>query len=656
MASSAAGAVSNIRAMFEAKKEHSSSSPPSRGRSPSGNSDINSIRSISSRPVSKIRKSFVAVEKSGEMGGPIIGLRRISDVQDKVENERNSRPSITDNAVGESIADESKGPEKEKSFRDNMTKGDISTQNSERKESKVNGSRVVGEKSLGLKGKATAKKQVPPAIKTSVSKIQTSKVATSAVPLRKQPTTPKGGLERSRDVKKPAAISTKPVASGSRTVIDTKSRASVTDPNTPISATKPVTKWDALPTPVRTPRTSLVPSDLKENKFIKPKPRSPTRPVRLPAGAIASTTASAAKNVAEVRSSSGSTKPRTSTDGDFLARMMRPTAASASKTHEKLASKIITRNTIIPRPKRMSEAGKLSLPKPVTSKSDVATPSSNSKAEVKESDGAKLKADETQKLSTALDQVKSPKVENLNGDSGIAGSGLELSKNQVSIQSASEEGQNEEASIMEPDFNIEGFSKQDIENAKTFMEFKVDKQTDSHRESDDSEIQLNVSSSEHTRSPSNKNATEALLGEIENEQLESGNESEDKNKVHDILELTEDADDKEAGDDTTASEFISTEMNGNVNAEIPTQDHLSEQSQGEQIKGICASDNTKPITKEKSSKEILLPAMKSPKQDTKAPEAIPLPTTPNPPANKKSTITSEAELPAKIKEEEDETS
>ena len=67
------GGVRNIRAMFEAKTE--STSPPSRGRSPAGSEGV---RSSSSRPISKVRASFVAVEKSGQMG-PIIGLRKLSD-------------------------------------------------------------------------------------------------------------------------------------------------------------------------------------------------------------------------------------------------------------------------------------------------------------------------------------------------------------------------------------------------------------------------------------------------------------------------------------------------------------------------------------------------------------------------------------------------
>ena len=61
--------VRNIRAMFEAKTE--TTSPPSRGRSPAGSEGA---RSISSRPISRVRASFVAVERSGQ-----VGLRKMSD-------------------------------------------------------------------------------------------------------------------------------------------------------------------------------------------------------------------------------------------------------------------------------------------------------------------------------------------------------------------------------------------------------------------------------------------------------------------------------------------------------------------------------------------------------------------------------------------------
>ncbi|KAL8857901.1 MAG: hypothetical protein Q9178_005520 [Gyalolechia marmorata] len=143
---------------------------------------------------------------------------------------------------------------------------------------------------------------------------------------------------------------------------------------------------------------------------VKPKPRSPTRPVRLPGGATASTAASSAKTGSTVpprpesraavpnptkhstlnkpsgmqgppkpaaanirtkppRSSlpaptteqKAKPKPRTSIastkapGNDFLSRMMRPTQSSASKTHEKVEQKTPPKKRISGRPKRISD-------------------------------------------------------------------------------------------------------------------------------------------------------------------------------------------------------------------------------------------------------------------------------------------------------------
>lgn len=55
--------VASLRAKFEQKDE--STSPPSRGRSPAASL---SVTGDASRPISKVRTSFIAVEPSGEMG------------------------------------------------------------------------------------------------------------------------------------------------------------------------------------------------------------------------------------------------------------------------------------------------------------------------------------------------------------------------------------------------------------------------------------------------------------------------------------------------------------------------------------------------------------------------------------------------------------
>ena len=141
-------------------------------------------------------------------------------------------------------------------------------------------------------------------------------------------------------------------------------------------------------------------------KLKKPRPKSPTRPARLPAAATAPTAASAAKfggglqprpssqtsvrgvikhsaneppqkapikspKVTQERplrsslptaSNAGSRpKPRVSLAGsnptgeDFLARMMRPTQSSASKTHDRAEQKTPPKKRLSSRPKRVSD-------------------------------------------------------------------------------------------------------------------------------------------------------------------------------------------------------------------------------------------------------------------------------------------------------------
>lgn len=96
---SGGGGVRNLRAMFENKASgDQSTSPPSRGRSP----NLSEVSS-SSRPVSKVRASFVAVERPGEPGqAPLLGLRKASEVSsiaEAGENEDNTAKSADDGPI-----------------------------------------------------------------------------------------------------------------------------------------------------------------------------------------------------------------------------------------------------------------------------------------------------------------------------------------------------------------------------------------------------------------------------------------------------------------------------------------------------------------------------------------------------------------------------
>ena len=87
MSSRSPSGVASLRARFEQNGEDTS--PPSRGRSPAG-----SVTSSSSRPLSKVRTSFVAVEPSGYMASEI-GSKGLDGVNEAVteDNAEISKPT-----------------------------------------------------------------------------------------------------------------------------------------------------------------------------------------------------------------------------------------------------------------------------------------------------------------------------------------------------------------------------------------------------------------------------------------------------------------------------------------------------------------------------------------------------------------------------------
>ena len=223
---------------------------------------------------------------------------------------------------------------------------------------------------------------------SSTTEISENKLRTSTLPA---PITPKNAETPSKQPL-PKKVSPKSAASkepkkevfnkdANKTTAERPSRASVV-PKASAAASKPA------PKPVKKPGPTSPPS------FTKPRPKSPTRPVRLPGSATAPTAASAAKTdatpvaVAKPRdripsnptslrlkpartSLPAGSKPaekakdkpksRLSTasskapEGSFLDRMMRPTQSSSQKTHEKVEAKSPPRKTNGLRPKRKSD-------------------------------------------------------------------------------------------------------------------------------------------------------------------------------------------------------------------------------------------------------------------------------------------------------------
>ncbi|KAI4166849.1 MAG: hypothetical protein LQ343_007693 [Gyalolechia ehrenbergii] len=190
-------------------------------------------------------------------------------------------------------------------------------------------------------------------------------------------------------------------------------RTSTRTLTSPLKAAEPAKSTASSGKPVTSSGSTSDPKNPKPTspKTVKPKAKSPTRPIRLPGAATAMTTASAAKNGSTAppqpsnraslsnsmkastlskpagpkappkpappvapglrnkaprsslppSSAAPKPKPRTSTasknaaGGDFLARMMRPTQASASKTHEKVEQKTPPKKRVSSRPKRISD-------------------------------------------------------------------------------------------------------------------------------------------------------------------------------------------------------------------------------------------------------------------------------------------------------------
>lgn len=491
--------------MFEQNQD--STSPPSRGRSPAGSE---TLIGDNSRPISKVRTSFVSVERIGPMG-PLNGVKKSSDnVEQGLGGDGGGEPKVAASptrsqtlkvngngthhspskteAKGESIESNEKVVEEHKNAElstfdgseaplANMTdaSGDKpnpaskvefdSTQASNTKDEKykLEASNPADEpKDLGaiLKGSsfehepggnlnaAEGQDSAPPDIKSSPPK-QTSeldhdvsgspsKPQTAAKPTLK-PKTTAGSLRPSASSSK--KLSAKAPKSGV-TVSNEISTGSPKTPNSPNVVGRHASSKTASPKqpghsmapshPNREPRKEPIPRTIrhsigtkvpeaagtKSEKIVsatngssakkpgpispitKPQPKSPTRLVRLPAAATATTASSAAKvgeappsrspsrsSVSTSRkpavlgrdraappsiarkptsrtslpaASNESQKPkaRVSTasakapEGSFLARMMRPTQSSASKTHEKVEHAVTKSHPT--RPKRKS--------------------------------------------------------------------------------------------------------------------------------------------------------------------------------------------------------------------------------------------------------------------------------------------------------------
>ncbi|TAQ91185.1 hypothetical protein B7494_g560 [Chlorociboria aeruginascens] len=380
--------VRNLRAMFENKEQ--STSPPDRGRSPSGSIAPGSS-GTSPRPLSKVRTNFVTVERSGQLG---MGLRRDNSSDPSPMGRRTSFSA--DGAANEKT-ELSVGTDldtKKKTTEQAMPEFAIKTPATEEEKQLAEDSKKAEEATPA--GKVEVKKASPmesqnPTISTKSSTISNGHTSGPVKPIEKPPP--------SRTTSKPAPISTLKTGNSSKSL---KSPAIPKTPTTPIkslakdSLTKSPAKKgerDSSKAPVaKSSRPSVastsgptlktrIPPSPPQTGFVKPKPRSPTKPITLPASLTAHTASSGSKTSSGgqpptsrpstsrasqhgvtrslSRASNTAPKPTASksrpslgpppttvrkqpsrqslpstahADEGFLARMMRPTASSASKT------------------------------------------------------------------------------------------------------------------------------------------------------------------------------------------------------------------------------------------------------------------------------------------------------------------------------------
>ena len=429
--------------MFESKTGDlaTSTSPPSRGRSPA-----NSEASLHSRPVSKVRASFVAVERPAEAGqGQQWGLRKSSDVgtmadidevqldgttssiaaQNQQPANQVNRPTMDEetNGTGESVANEEshttprkpaeidgglgailKGSAFEASPSDTVAVGAEDQVATSTKSKPIAKPKPTSQSASLAKRMKDSRTDPPPKGNFIASRnaVPVLPVGGRIRPLMstKPPTTPKSPLPKTPTSPN---IQNKISSPNTATIGDSgksKSKASLGSP----TLTKPDHKSSPPAAPKVTQPTKSKASDTlptsngvkKDTSPTSPKgktrPRSPTRSARPPAAATARTTPSVAKASAvpnhpasqtSTTASAGTrslatTQPKKSMtktpnaatasslakkasraslasqqDGHdipksrtssvhkapaegFLARMTRPTASFAQKTHEKL--------------------------------------------------------------------------------------------------------------------------------------------------------------------------------------------------------------------------------------------------------------------------------------------------------------------------------
>ncbi|KAK0387162.1 hypothetical protein NLU13_5475 [Sarocladium strictum] len=333
--------VKNLRAMFENKGDDSS--PPDRGRSPGPSGTVTPSASFtgSPRPLSRIRSSFVAIEKDGRMG-----LQRAPSDEGSLPRRRmsgdtdaESISAMSDIKSTTTTGDDSVKPARRIFINDPIPESprlpndlDGSSQNigAVTDQPSVNPDKQIDEeqpsKSL-LPGDPTTATAVP--TKTVNGKTKTTEAASA-------PSKSAASTATKKTTVRPSAISTKPTI---KATVPAKSPATVKTPTSATSTTAPRTtarttartapKKDttsiatkptsSTTTKVTSSSATKKPAPLKPSSsgtgFVKPKVKSPTKPVSLPPSLMAQTASSGAKGNASrpsLTAQTGNAQARTS--------------------------------------------------------------------------------------------------------------------------------------------------------------------------------------------------------------------------------------------------------------------------------------------------------------------------------------------------------
>ncbi|KAI0193489.1 hypothetical protein F4808DRAFT_442010 [Astrocystis sublimbata] len=288
--------VRNLRAMFEQKGD---SQPDDRGRSPGPSGFATPSPTASPRPLSKVRTSFVAVEKDGR-----IGLRRDpSRDSETVSSRRFSNDTDTSTPFERSDPFTDNMTTSVSSFKKNLAHEPI-PESPMQDTTPVKFSSKKGHKSPSLEPNANPDKvtdEEEPKTKMLPSNPTDSAAAHlggtvltegASDVLNSTPSTSTASKTKVTGASKPAAKTAAPV-SIAKTALKTSRAPSTKEPaKAAVPAANPKKTTATKTTASKPAALDLPPSG---TGFVKPKPKSPTRPVKLPSSLTTHTAASAQK-------------------------------------------------------------------------------------------------------------------------------------------------------------------------------------------------------------------------------------------------------------------------------------------------------------------------------------------------------------------------